>query len=90
MSSTDHSNSTQGFEPAMGSRWRWVFVGFAAIAAYFLITEHSAHIALALPYLPYLLLLACPLMHVFMHHGHHHGHAPGRPAAHRVDGASDE
>jgi hypothetical protein len=23
--------------------------------------------------LPYLLLLACPLMHVFMHHGHQHG-----------------
>jgi hypothetical protein len=23
--------------------------------------------------LPYLLLAACPLMHIFMHHGHGHG-----------------
>ncbi|WP_447274122.1 DUF2933 domain-containing protein [Burkholderia sola] len=32
--------------------------------------------------LPYLLLLSCPLMHLFMHHGHgHHGakSARGRP-----------
>jgi hypothetical protein len=25
--------------------------------------------------LPLIILLACPLMHVFMHHGHGHGHA---------------
>jgi Protein of unknown function (DUF2933) len=24
--------------------------------------------------LPWLLILACPLMHLFMHHGHHGGH----------------
>jgi hypothetical protein len=43
-----------------------------AIAGYFLLTEHLAHVVGALPYL---LLLACPLMHVFMHHGHGgHGH----------------
>jgi hypothetical protein len=28
-------------------------------------------------YLPFLVLLACPLMHMFMHHGHHHGGASG-------------
>lgn len=46
------------------------------IAAVFLLTEHLAH---TLGVLPYLLLLACPVMHVFMHRGHHHGHghAPG-------------
>ncbi len=44
---------------------------FAAIAAFFLMTEHTAHVFGALPYL---LLLACPLMHLFMHHGHHGGH----------------
>lgn len=40
---------------------------------YFLMTRHFAHVVDALPYL---LLLACPLMHVFMHHGHggHAGH----------------
>lgn len=42
----------------------WVFM---AIVLYFLITEHWAHVV---PFLPWLLLLACPLMHLFMHGGH--------------------
>ncbi|MBI2970224.1 MAG: DUF2933 domain-containing protein [Gammaproteobacteria bacterium] len=42
----------------------WVFF---AIILYFLVTEHWAHIV---PYLPWLLLLACPLLHVYMHGGH--------------------
>ena len=49
------------------------FTVLLAVAGYFLWQEHSAHIALAIPYLPYLLILLCPLMHVFMHHGHGHG-----------------
>lgn len=44
-----------------------VLCGFLAIAAFFLLTEHTAHVFGALPYL---LLAACPLMHIFMHHGH--------------------
>ncbi|MDE2135695.1 MAG: DUF2933 domain-containing protein [Alphaproteobacteria bacterium] len=51
-------------------RTKIALVVFLAIAGYFLVTEHSAHLALAIPYLPWLLLLACPLMHLFMHHGH--------------------
>jgi hypothetical protein len=47
--------------------------GFLAVAGFFLITEHTAHVFGALPYL---LLAACPLMHLFMHHGHGH-HAGG-------------
>ena len=43
-----------------------VFLGFTAIAAFFLITEHRAHLVLAVPYLPWLLLLACPLMMIGM------------------------
>ncbi|MFC4160569.1 DUF2933 domain-containing protein [Chitinimonas lacunae] len=54
------------------SRHRWVFWGFAAIAAFLLLTEHMAHVLGALPYL---LLVACPLMHVFMHRGHDHHQA---------------
>ena len=44
-----------------------------AIAGFYLWTEHRAHLLGALPYL---ILLACPLMHVFMHHDHggHGGH----------------
>lgn len=41
-------------------------------ALYFLLVEHGAH---TLPYLPFLIILMCPLMHLFMHKGHgsHHG-----------------
>ena len=57
------------------SRAGFVTCGFLLIAGFFLLTEHWAH---ALGVLPYLLILACPLMHLFMHHGHHggHDHAP--------------
>lgn len=41
-----------------------------AIAAYYLITEHRAHLAMGLPFLPLLLLAACPLIHLFGHGGH--------------------
>ena len=51
-------------------RSRWVFIAFAAIAAYFLIAEHKAHLSGLLYYWPFLLLLACPLLHLFMHGGH--------------------
>ena len=59
------------------SRSNWVLIGFLAVAGFFLFTEHRAHL---LGILPYLFLLACPLMHLFMHHGngnhdrhtHHH------------------
>lgn len=52
------------------SRSKWVLIGFLAVAGFFLWTEHRAHL---FGILPYLLLLACPLMHLF-HHGHGHGH----------------
>lgn len=58
----------------------WYFLGFLAIAGYFLFTEHRAHV---IPYLPFLLLLACPLMHFFMHRGHGHGgHEHGESGEH--------
>jgi hypothetical protein len=47
---------------------RWIFLGFALIAGYFLLTEHRAHVY---QYLPFLLLLACPLLHLFHGHGGH-------------------
>jgi hypothetical protein len=54
---------------------RWVFWGFALVAAYFLLTEHRAHLVSVLPYL---LLAACPLMHLFHHGGHGHRHSGTR------------
>ncbi|MGI1669619.1 MAG: DUF2933 domain-containing protein [Neptuniibacter sp.] len=49
--------------------------GFAAllmiaVAGYFLLVEHAEHV---FPFLPYLFLLMCPLMHLFMHGSHNHG-----------------
>jgi hypothetical protein len=65
----DHRHQPDGGN-GMKSRIKWVFIGFAAIAAYFLITEHKAHLSGYLQYWPLLLVLACPLLHIFMHGGH--------------------
>jgi hypothetical protein len=42
-----------------------------AIVAFFVLREHWGHI---LGLAPYLVLLACPLMHLFMHGGKGHDH----------------
>ena len=44
-----------------------VWAGFLAVAGFFLVTEHTAHL---LGILPWLLLAACPVMFLFMDHGH--------------------
>ncbi len=51
-----------------------------AIGLLLLILEHRTH---ALGWLPYLILLACPLLHVFMHRGHGHDHGQGEQDAKR-------
>jgi hypothetical protein len=50
---------------------------FLAVAVFYLLTEHTAHLFGALPFL---LLALCPLMHLFMHggHGNHSGHGGQR------------
>lgn len=40
---------------------------FLAAAGFYLWTEHRAHLLGAMPWV---LLLACPAVHLFMHHGH--------------------
>ena len=54
-------------QPFWRSKAALVAIGFLAVGAFVLLSEHRAH---ALGWLPFLLLLACPLMHVFMHGGH--------------------
>ncbi len=51
-----------------------ILLGFVAVGAFFLITEHTAHF---LGVLPFLIFLLCPLMMLFMHGGHdgHNGSA---------------
>jgi hypothetical protein len=59
---------------AMESRTNIALIVFLIIAAFFLITEHRAHLSgWFSAYGIWLLLLACPLMHLFMHGGHGHG-----------------
>ena len=72
-------NTTRNGPPTTPRNWRKVLVGtplgwavtlpLAALGVY-LFVNHTGHIAAALPYL---LLMACPLMHLFMHGGHRHG-----------------
>ena len=80
----DHAHSAQAAlrpdqdsaPPFWRSRYAIGFLVLGAVAAYFLLSEHRAHFFGALPFV---LLLACPLMHVFMHGGHggHRGHGGG-------------
>jgi len=65
----EHSHENHG--SGGGSRGRWVFWAFLLIAGFFLVTEHRAHL---FQYLPFLLLAACPLLHLFHGHGGHGGH----------------
>lgn len=41
--------------------------GLIVAVSYFLLMEHRQHV---FEFLPWLFLLLCPLMHIFMHHGH--------------------
>lgn len=71
MSVQDRSDH-QGHAPeglSLKSRGGLVLVGFLVIAGALLFTEHRAHVLGFLVWLP---LLACPLMHAFMHGGHDH------------------
>ena len=74
MSMHDHSlfeHQPQG--SFLTSRAGLVMLGFLIIGGVLLFTEHRAHVLGILIWLP---LFACPLMHIFMHHGHggHGGH----------------
>ena len=81
---SDHQDgaSANVGRPLLKTPAGWALIGFLAIAAFYLVTEHTAHL---FGFLPFAILLACPLMHIFMHHGHgghhHHGQqAPGGDA----------
>jgi hypothetical protein len=50
-------------------------VALASAALFWLLREHWGH---ALGLAPYLLFLACAILHFFMHRGHGHGHWRGR------------
>lgn len=88
----DHSSEHRHEPPASPaggwSREKIVLVGFLVVAGFYLFTEHRAHLYGALPWL---LLAACPLMHLFMHGGHggSHNHG-GNEAGDRKSVAPDQ
>ncbi|TGD97707.1 DUF2933 domain-containing protein [Methylobacterium nonmethylotrophicum] len=51
------------------SSWGLLLTLVLAALGIYLLMSHTGHMLSALPYL---LLIACPLIHVFMHHGHRH------------------
>ena len=75
--------------PFMSSsvRTTLAFLAVLAVAGFFLLTEHRAH---TLGALPFLVILACPLIHLFHGHGGHGDHSkdetdapPDSPDHHR-------
>jgi hypothetical protein len=68
-----NNEQTSGKGSWLGSHRGIILLVFLAIIGFFLFTGHRAHL---FGILPYLLLLACPFMHMFMHRGHgKHGNA---------------
>lgn len=74
MSTNDLQAPNSSADSPRPARALWIAVAMTAlIGAFFLLREHWGHVA---GYWPYLLLLACPVMHLFHGHGSHgsHGH----------------
>jgi hypothetical protein len=59
-----------------------VIISLVSITGYFLLRDHQSHLLQALPYM---ILLLCPLMHIFMHgsHGGHEKHDESESEAYR-------
>ena len=46
---------------------RWILIGLLVVAGVWLVTDHGQHL---IPYLPFVFLLGCLVMHLFMHGSH--------------------
>ena len=77
MNMQEHSPRNSWFQ---SRRVTLILLGFVAVGAFFLLTEHTAHL---LGVLPFLIFLLCPLMMLFMHGGH------GGQGDHSNHGGSD-
>ena len=76
-------NNTHHVRNGPSSRWLVALVLFLAIGAFFLFSEHRAH---GFYVLAWLLLLACPLLHMWMHGGHESHEQDARPSGKRDQG----
>lgn len=83
--SSPHTDRRSGF---WRSRYTLGMLVLGIVAGYLLWTEHRAHLQ---QWWPYALLLACPLMHVFMHKGHggHGNQSPGSDEGRRSNSDRD-
>lgn len=64
----EHGPHGQGHAKSSAARYWPVLVAFLGIAVFLLWGEHQTHIIGFLPWV--LILVLCPLMHLFMHGGH--------------------
>jgi hypothetical protein len=80
-----HDSSNQHQANRFSLPIRLVLYVSIGIIAYFLITEHLAHLA---GFLPFSLLFLCIFMHLFMH-GAHEGHGGGNGSNSREGNYSD-
>lgn len=72
----------------LGGPVRTALLMLALVGGFYLLREHWNHVA---GNWVYLLLLACPLMHLFHGHGRHRGHgAQGSQGNRRRDGDATE
>jgi len=67
---TDHDHAHHRQRGFFQTPTGWLITVALLALALYLWVAHQAHLLAALPIL---VLLLCPLMHVFMHRGHGHG-----------------
>lgn len=67
----DQRGQTCAVRDWLFSRAGIVTICMLAILGFLIYEGHGAHL---LGLAPYLLILVCPLMHIFMHHGGHDNH----------------
>jgi DUF2933 family protein len=79
----EHTAHTHPTRPRSGLQLgsRFVLFAFLAIAGFYLLTEHTAHV---FGILPYLLVFLCPILHLL--HGGHGGHG----SHHRQEKGNDQ
>lgn len=78
----NHSHASEKVRsPFWRSKAGVILIMLIAIGAFYLVREHFGHVS---PYLPYLILLVCPVMHFFgLGHGGHSRH--GHPTETHID-----
>jgi hypothetical protein len=82
MTTAQHDPSSASPRPhRMGTSLKTALLMVATIAGFYLLREHWSHVA---GNWIYLLLLACPLMHLFHGHGAHGGHKSQPAASHQL------